>query len=139
MAFGGQVGPEVWGLGVTLSQDFPCSRSPAREGTGGEGRAGEGRAGWAGVPTAWGSHVHGSVWFGLPGSRAGSASGLGGRVWAVWFDLAVRCWGRGGRQSYSHYTPREARKGGAGAGQRPGGDAARARLFMSCLPALFYF
>lgn len=134
MAFGGQVGPEVWGLGVTLSQDFPCSRSPAREGTGGEGRAG-----WAGVPTAWGSHVHGSVWFSLPGSRAGSASGLGGRVWAVWFDLAVRCWGRGGRQSYSHYTPREARKGGAGAGQRPGGDVARARLFMPCLPALFYF
>lgn len=104
---------------------------------GGDGRGGQGWLGWRshglGQPRA------GSVWFGLPGSRAGSASGLGGRVWAVWFDLAVRCWGRGGRQSYSHYTPREARKGGAGAGQRPGGDAARARLFMSCLPALFYF
>lgn len=61
---------------------------------GSPGRGREGRGGLA-VPTAWGSHVLTGVWFGLPGSRAGSASGLGGGVggWGdggVWFDLAVR-------------------------------------------------
>lgn len=61
-------------------------------GSPGRGREGRGRLA---VPTAWGSHVLTGVWFGLPGSRAGSASGLGGGVggWGdggVWFDLAVR-------------------------------------------------
>lgn len=47
-----------------------------------------GRAGLAGSHGLGQLHADRGVWFGLPGSRAGSASGLGRG--GVWFDLVVR-------------------------------------------------
>lgn len=133
LPFGGQIYPEAWGLSVTYPtpSGFPstalCQRSPAGEGRGG--------LGWRfprpGAATCRQECV---VWL---GQEVLQVWGVG---WGVWFDLVVRRWGsRAVRQRYSHCTPVRPGKGGGWAGQRPGGDTVRVRLFMLHFSVLFYF